>query len=195
MPADNGVAFVVVLHLSPNHESVIDRILASSTKMPVQQVTGRCEIKPNHVFVLSPARQLAMNDGYLQANAATRPQGTHVAICSFETWRTLTNTALFAWCNREPVPTNQRARRPDACAKPGGCGIRWHATGCNRTQLVYLILPSAEMPQKLLDLWRNAQTIHRFYTRCPHLPLRLRLPSPSPSPSPAPAPAPAPAPV
>ena len=83
MPADNGMAFVVVLHLSPDHESVIDRILASSTKMPVLQVTGRCEIKPNHVYVLSPARQLAMNDGYLQANVATRPQGTHVAIDLF----------------------------------------------------------------------------------------------------------------
>jgi two-component system CheB/CheR fusion protein len=38
MPAHNGMAFVIVLHLSPTHESNLDSLLQRVTKMPVMQV-------------------------------------------------------------------------------------------------------------------------------------------------------------
>src|SRR4051812_13896106 len=41
LPASPDMAFVVVLHLSPTHESNAARILQLSTRMPVTQVTGR----------------------------------------------------------------------------------------------------------------------------------------------------------
>jgi two-component system CheB/CheR fusion protein len=40
MPPDSGMAFVVILHLSPDHESHAAHILQQSTAMPVQQVTA-----------------------------------------------------------------------------------------------------------------------------------------------------------
>lgn len=167
MPAENGMAFVVVLHLSPDHESVIDRILASSTKMPVQQVTGRCEIKPNHVYVLSPARQLAMNDGYLHASAATRPQGAHVAIDLF--FRDLADVHKHrAFCLVLSGTGSDGAVGLSRIKEQGGVTLVQNPEDAEfdgmpraaiETQLVDVILPVAEMPQKLLDLWRNAQTI------------------------------------
>jgi len=50
MPAKPGMAFVVVVHLSPNHESVLDRILQSSTRMPVMQVTKPVPIQRDHIY-------------------------------------------------------------------------------------------------------------------------------------------------
>lgn len=39
MPADSGMAFVIVLHLSPNHESNLTSIIQAKTEMPVTAVT------------------------------------------------------------------------------------------------------------------------------------------------------------
>ncbi len=35
VPADNGMAFVVVTHLAPDHESMLAEILGRATQMPV----------------------------------------------------------------------------------------------------------------------------------------------------------------
>ena len=39
MPKDSGMAFVIILHLSPDHQSIADQIIQESTRMPVLQVT------------------------------------------------------------------------------------------------------------------------------------------------------------
>lgn len=56
MPTDNGMAFVIVLHLSPRHESHIDRILQTTTKMPVLQVTETTAIERNHAYIIPPTK-------------------------------------------------------------------------------------------------------------------------------------------
>lgn len=45
MPQDNGMAFVIILHLSPDHESIADKIIQESTQMPVLQVTESVAIE------------------------------------------------------------------------------------------------------------------------------------------------------
>ena len=49
MPPKPGMAFVVVVHLSPDHESVLDRILQSSTVLPVTQITKPVPIERDHI--------------------------------------------------------------------------------------------------------------------------------------------------
>jgi two-component system CheB/CheR fusion protein len=46
MPSQSGMAFVVVLHLAPQHESNAAAILQRATRMPVLQVTQRLAIQP-----------------------------------------------------------------------------------------------------------------------------------------------------
>jgi two-component system CheB/CheR fusion protein len=60
MPYDSGMAFVVILHLSPDHHSIVDRIIQEVTAMPVLQVTETTDIKKNTVYVIPPAHHLAM---------------------------------------------------------------------------------------------------------------------------------------
>src|SRR5512142_250093 len=62
MPADSGMAFVVILHLSPTHESLAASLLQHTTTMPVIQVTEAVSVAPNHVYVIPPAQDLSMVD-------------------------------------------------------------------------------------------------------------------------------------
>ena len=72
VPADSGAAYVVILHLSPDHESKLAEVLQSSSRIPVKQVSERVKVEPNTVYVVSPAMGLAMLDGHI----AVHPQQT-----------------------------------------------------------------------------------------------------------------------
>src|SRR5688500_9516816 len=65
MPASNGMTFIVVLHLSPKHDSAADQLLQRATKMPVLKVTETTPIEKEHVYVIAPNSQLLTSDGKL----------------------------------------------------------------------------------------------------------------------------------
>jgi two-component system CheB/CheR fusion protein len=62
MPQNTGMAFVVILHLSPKHESSADQVLQRATRMPVVQVSDG-QIEADHVYVIPPNQHLTMVDG------------------------------------------------------------------------------------------------------------------------------------
>src|SRR5207237_716069 len=64
MPVDSGIAFVVILHLSPTHESTLDELLARSTSMPVKQASNGEKVLANHVYVIPPGKYLAAVNGH-----------------------------------------------------------------------------------------------------------------------------------
>jgi two-component system, chemotaxis family, CheB/CheR fusion protein len=66
MPADTGLAFVVVVHLSPKHESHLADLLQSHTPMPVTQVSGTVRMEPDRVYVIPPGSNLAAVDTHLR---------------------------------------------------------------------------------------------------------------------------------
>jgi two-component system, chemotaxis family, CheB/CheR fusion protein len=84
MPADSGQAFVVVMHLSPEHVSTLPEILQHCTHMPVVQVHDRVKIAPNSVYVIPPGKTIHAMDGYLALdNVALTPRGRHVTVDLF----------------------------------------------------------------------------------------------------------------
>src|SRR5581483_5777179 len=83
VPADTGAAFVVVVHLDPEHRSEMPNILASYTRMPVSQVTDRTSIKPNHVYVIPPDRRLEMSDHEVVPLRFDEPHGRRLPIDQF----------------------------------------------------------------------------------------------------------------
>ena len=68
VPASNGMAFVLVMHLDPSHESHIAEILRTITAMPVAQVSGQQRLEPDHVYVIAPSASLEVHDGILSSN-------------------------------------------------------------------------------------------------------------------------------
>lgn len=88
MPPESGQAFVVVLHLAPEHESSLPSILQQCTTMPVVQAQDRQRVEPNHVYVIPPGKALRAIDGHLGLSTdALSPRGRHVAVDLF--FRTL----------------------------------------------------------------------------------------------------------
>src|SRR2546430_3174540 len=50
MNPESGLAFVVVMHLSPEFESQLANVLQQKTRMPVTQVNKPVHVRPNHVY-------------------------------------------------------------------------------------------------------------------------------------------------
>jgi two-component system CheB/CheR fusion protein len=65
MPADCGMAFVMILHLPADRKSMLTDILARWTSMPVIEVMKRVELRPNQVYVPSPHAIVTLSDGHL----------------------------------------------------------------------------------------------------------------------------------
>jgi two-component system CheB/CheR fusion protein len=69
---DSGAAYVVILHLSPDHDSQLATVLQHATAMPVSQVKERVEIEANHVYVVPPNRLLSLDRQSIVVSDITR---------------------------------------------------------------------------------------------------------------------------
>lgn len=63
---DLGMAYVLIMHLSPNHKSALAEIMRSKTKMPVCTVVDGMELKANNIFVIPPNTFMSVVDGHLK---------------------------------------------------------------------------------------------------------------------------------
>ncbi len=63
---DLGVAFVLVPHLDPSHESLLVDLLSKQTVLPVVEATDRVEIQANHVYIIAPNTWLTIARGQLR---------------------------------------------------------------------------------------------------------------------------------
>ena len=61
----DSMAFVVVQHLSPNHESMLPELLARAARMTVLEMKDGMEIKKNHIYVAPPNANVAVLHGVL----------------------------------------------------------------------------------------------------------------------------------
>ena len=66
LPPEPGFACVIVVHLSPEHESHMAELLQPHTAMPVQQVTSTVALEANHVYVIPPNANLDTIDTHLR---------------------------------------------------------------------------------------------------------------------------------
>ncbi|MHB8068657.1 MAG: chemotaxis protein CheB [Desulfobaccales bacterium] len=66
LPPDTGMAFVIVQHLDPVHESILPELVAKMTRMAVRQVTAAMPIEANEVYVISPNTDIAVSRGSLK---------------------------------------------------------------------------------------------------------------------------------
>ena len=85
VPDDLGAAYVVVVHLAPDHDSELDAILAHHTKMPVVQVGDHRHepLRPDCVYVIAPDRKLEITDTAVGASPFEQPRGQRAAIDLF----------------------------------------------------------------------------------------------------------------
>ena len=66
IPEDSGMAYVLVQHLDPTHESFLPEILQRVTKIPVYEITEDIHLAPNHIYIIPSNKILTSTDGVLQ---------------------------------------------------------------------------------------------------------------------------------
>ncbi|MGA9014647.1 MAG: CheR family methyltransferase, partial [Acetobacteraceae bacterium] len=81
LPAANGMAFILVQHLDPTHDSMMVDLLAGHTSMLVLQAIDGMLIESNHLYVIPPGTYLSVRDGALRLS---RPQARHGARLPFD---------------------------------------------------------------------------------------------------------------
>ncbi len=76
MPSDKGIAFVLVPHLDPGHASMMVDLLRRFTAMDVSEAGEGDTVKPNHVYVIPPNKDMVLSQGrlYLTVPQAVRGQ-------------------------------------------------------------------------------------------------------------------------
>lgn len=74
VPADSHMAYVVILHLSPDHDSQLAQILQTVSAIPVTQVRQKVTIEPNNVYVVSPNQHLVLEDDFIVPTSNVREE-------------------------------------------------------------------------------------------------------------------------
>ena len=163
----NDMAFVVIQHLSPQHESNLPALLQSQTTVPVTQVNEEVSIEPNHIYVIAPNKYLLMADGRIRVTQPEMMRGSHTSIDLF--FRTLGDAygkdaiaILLSGAGTDGTFGLRRikeaggfiiAEDPSEAEYP-----EMPRSGIN-SGLVDLVLPVAEMADKLRGLRDGAQQL------------------------------------
>ena len=167
MPPDSGLAFVVVMHLSPNHDSALSEILAASTRMKVVQVAGRTHVEKNCVYVIPPDSHLSMDDGDIHLVPVQQERGRRVAVDLF--FRALADArgtaaigVVLSGADSDGTIGLKRIKERGGLTvaqDPEEAQYDGMPRSAIATGMVDWILPISQMPEKLLAHRRNERRI------------------------------------
>ncbi len=83
IPENTGAAFVVVQHLSPNFNTLMDELLAKHSKMSVTLAEDGEHLLPDHIYLMRPNRNLIVAEGKLFLNEIHRTGHPNLPIDEF----------------------------------------------------------------------------------------------------------------
>jgi signal transduction histidine kinase/chemotaxis response regulator CheB len=83
LPADTGLAFVLVQHLDPTRKSNLSEILGRATTMPVREAGDGLMVERNRVYVIPPNTELTIVDRVLKLSPHSQTQEPHLPIDHF----------------------------------------------------------------------------------------------------------------
>ncbi|WP_353475266.1 CheR family methyltransferase [Salipiger sp. H15] len=81
-PSSN-LAYVVIQHLDPNHESLLAELLARHTELRVRQASGGEKIAAGNVYIIPPGHGLSVTRGVLNLTEFAQPRGLRRPIDDF----------------------------------------------------------------------------------------------------------------
>jgi len=84
LAVDSGAVFVVIQHLSPDHKSMMDNLLARHTAMPVLMAENGLKMQANHVYLIPPGKNMTVAGNQLRL-VPKNPHGLSLPIDLFFT--------------------------------------------------------------------------------------------------------------
>jgi chemotaxis response regulator CheB len=163
LPPDMGVAIVIVNHVR-TFATLLHEILPRYTTMPVELITERLVIEPNHVFIIPEQRDLHVKDGQFRLMPISKPRGWPDVITVFlrsltEHWEGKLIAVIVsgydgdgaaALCGIREAGGITIAQRPDTAKQPDMPESAIES-GC-----VDFILSPEEIATKLVQIARDA---------------------------------------
>jgi two-component system CheB/CheR fusion protein len=83
LPADTGLAFVLIQHLDPSHHSSLSEILQRATAMPVTDAADGMAVAPDHVYAIPANTELTIANRVLRLSPRSQIARPHMAIDHF----------------------------------------------------------------------------------------------------------------
>ncbi|MEO3407353.1 CheR family methyltransferase [Mucilaginibacter sp. CAU 1740] len=83
MPADSGMAVVIIMHLDPLHKSLLSEVMQRYTAIPVIEATDGMAIGPDHIYIIPSNKDMGIHNGKLLLLAASKPEGVRQPIDYF----------------------------------------------------------------------------------------------------------------
>ncbi len=83
LPGRTRMAFVMVQHLDPTHQSALSSLLARSTAMPVSEARNNLKLEPEHLYVIPPNFVMGISRRRLKLTPRRNGADTHTPIDHF----------------------------------------------------------------------------------------------------------------
>ncbi len=83
LPPHTGMAYVLIQHLDPKHESMLTNLLTKTTAMPVVEATDGLAVEADHVYVIPPNTNLGILHGTLHLMPRGDPHKQHLPVDYF----------------------------------------------------------------------------------------------------------------
>jgi len=176
LPADVGMAFILVQHLDPTHESMMVDLLAGHTSMTVQQATDGMPLERDHLYVIPPGTYLSVGNGALRLS---QPQARHGARLPYD----FLLHSLAEMCGPRSVCVTLSGTGADgslglkAVKEKGGlvivqdpdeAGYDGMPRNAIMTGAVDLVLPVAKIPDALVKYGRRLTISRKQNNSCHH---------------------------
>lgn len=167
VPDNSGLAYVVVVHLSPEHKSHLAELLQPHMKMPVEQVTSTVKMEPDHVYIIPPNANLDSIDTHLRLTELESRRQERAPIDHF--FRTLasTHTALAIGVVLTGTGSDgtlglrqiKEAGGLTIVQEPNEAEYDGMPQSAITTGLIDMILPLAQIPEAILSFVRTQPRI------------------------------------
>src|SRR4051812_16132594 len=167
MPSHSGLAFVVVIHLAPDHESVLTEVLQRCTRMRVVKVDGVLKVEPDTVYVIPPGKVLQSEDGELRVADIKDNRAKHVVVDVF--FRTLADShgahaaaVVLSGLDGDGAIGIKRIKERGGLTVAQDPDQAIHSSmprSAIQTGMVDWVLPVPDMPARLLQYFRLESTV------------------------------------
>ena len=175
IPPASGLAYVVVLHLSPEHDSRLAEVLQNSTALPVSQITGETRLDPDRVYVIPPNTLLTCRDGHLAPVAMTRREQRRAPIdfvlrSVADIYGPRAVAVVLSGSGSDGASGLKRVKEHGGLTvvqEPRTAEYPDMPQNARDTGLVDLVLPVSQMPRNILDYAQRLDTLDQVAAPAP----------------------------
>ncbi|WP_205514611.1 CheR family methyltransferase [Longitalea arenae] len=168
VPESSGIAYVVILHLSPNHDSKLAEVIRTSARIPVQQVTEKTKIAPDTIYVIPPNQHLTMEDDSILVSTNVQVEDRRAPIDIF--FRTLAEShgshavcVILSGTGANGSMGLKRVKERGGAAfvqNPREAEFNEMPRNAISSDMVDAVLPVAEIPTRIINYKNNLGMVH-----------------------------------